>query len=48
VLSREHIMELEIGVESCNDAALARVNRGHDFAASVDAIGRAGWKSPPI
>ncbi len=41
LLAREHIVELEIGVESCNDAALARVNRGHDFAASVDAIRRA-------
>jgi radical SAM protein (TIGR01212 family) len=40
-LAREHIVELEIGVESCDDAALARVNRGHDFAASADAIGRA-------
>ncbi len=40
-LASGHIIELEIGVESCNDAALARVNRGHDFAASVDAIERA-------
>jgi radical SAM protein (TIGR01212 family) len=40
-LACQHIVELEIGVESCNDAVLARVNRGHDFAASVDAIGRA-------
>lgn len=40
-LSSNHIIELEIGVESCNDAALARVNRGHTFAASVDAIERA-------
>src|SRR5665647_97963 len=40
-LAREHIIELEIGVESCNDAVLARVNRGHDYAASVDAIRRA-------
>lgn len=40
-LGRSHIIELEIGVESCNDAALARVNRGHTFAASVDAIERA-------
>lgn len=39
-LAREHIIELEIGVESCNDAVLARVNRGHNFATSVDAIGR--------
>jgi len=40
-LAGQYIIELEIGVESCNDAALARVNRGHDFAASVDAIERA-------
>ncbi len=40
-LARDHIIELEIGVESCNDAVLARVNRGHDFASSVDAIQRA-------
>ena len=41
LLSQKHIIELEIGVESCNDVALARVNRGHDFATSVDAIQRA-------
>ena len=40
-LAKQHIIELEIGVESCNDAALRRVNRGHDFAASIDAIERA-------
>ncbi len=40
-LAREHIVELEIGIESCNDAVLAHVNRGHDFAASVDATRRA-------
>lgn len=40
-LARNHIVELEIGVESCDDAVLARVNRGHDFACSVDAIRRA-------
>ncbi|APW45832.1 TIGR01212 family radical SAM protein [Rhodoferax antarcticus] len=40
-LSHSHIIELEIGVESCNDTALARVNRGHTFATSVDAIERA-------
>jgi radical SAM protein (TIGR01212 family) len=41
LLAHDHIIELEIGVESCNDVALARVNRGHNFAASVDAIQRA-------
>ncbi|HZX30664.1 MAG TPA: TIGR01212 family radical SAM protein [Rhodocyclaceae bacterium] len=40
-LARDHIIELEIGVESCNDAALEKVNRGHDFAVSRDAIRRA-------
>jgi hypothetical protein len=40
-LARQHIIELEIGVESCNDAVLACVNRGHNFATSVDAIERA-------
>jgi radical SAM protein (TIGR01212 family) len=40
-LAKSRIIELEIGVESCNDAVLARVNRGHTFAASVDAIERA-------
>jgi uncharacterized protein len=47
-LAREHIIELEIGVESCNDAALARVNRGHDFATSVDAIQRAAARGLEI
>lgn len=40
-LAQNHIIELEIGVESCNDAVLASVNRGHDFATSADAIRRA-------
>ena len=40
-LAQTHIVELEIGVESCDDATLQRVNRGHDFAASADAIQRA-------
>jgi radical SAM protein (TIGR01212 family) len=40
-LAKAHTIELEIGVESCNDAALQRIHRGHDFACSVDAIQRA-------
>lgn len=40
-LSRKVIVELEIGVESCNDDVLASVNRGHNFRASVEAIERA-------
>ena len=40
-LAREHIVELEIGVESCDDEVLRRINRGHDFACSEEAIRRA-------
>ena len=40
-LSKTNIVELELGIESCDDATLERVNRGHDFAATVDAIQRA-------
>ena len=40
-LAGQHIVELEIGIESCDDNALRRVNRGHDFATSVEAIRRA-------
>lgn len=40
-LAREYIVELEIGVESCDDRVLAHINRGHDFACSEDAIRRA-------
>jgi len=40
-LSHSKIVELELGLESCDDATLARVNRGHDFACAQDAIRRA-------
>lgn len=40
-LAREHIVELEIGVESCDDEVLRGINRGHDFACSEQAIRRA-------
>lgn len=39
--SREVHIELELGIESTDDATLARINRGHDFAASIDGIRRA-------
>lgn len=34
-------VELEIGIESCNDAVLRECLRGHDFACTQDAIRRA-------
>lgn len=40
-LAQRCIVELEIGIESCNDAVLARCGRGHDMATSIDAIRRA-------
>ncbi|GAA5181856.1 TIGR01212 family radical SAM protein [Niveibacterium umoris] len=40
-LAQHKHIELEIGIESVSDAALARVNRGHDFACSADAVSRA-------
>lgn len=43
-LSRRKVIELELGIESCDDATLTRVNRGHDFAAAEDAIRRAATR----
>ena len=40
-LARTTPVELEIGIESCDDAVLRECLRGHDFACTVDAIQRA-------
>jgi radical SAM protein (TIGR01212 family) len=41
-LTRRKIpLELEIGIESCNDAVLKECLRGHDFACTRDALRRA-------
>ncbi len=39
-LSRRCFVMVEYGVESANDVTLRRINRGHDFACSQDAIRR--------
>ena len=39
-LSRRTFVLVEYGVESTSDETLRRINRGHDFATSVDAIFR--------
>ena len=39
-LSRRTFVMVEYGIESANDQTLLRINRGHDFAAAVDAIRR--------
>ncbi|WP_028456593.1 TIGR01212 family radical SAM protein [Chitinilyticum litopenaei] len=47
-LSQRAIIELELGIESTDDATLARINRGHDFACSADAVRRAAARGLPV
>ncbi|SFN16348.1 hypothetical protein SAMN05660284_00697 [Formivibrio citricus] len=47
-LAQTRIVELELGIESCDDTTLERVNRGHDFAATIDAIQRAAARGLPV
>ena len=42
--TRERLVELEIGIESCNDEVLRECRRGHDFACTEDAIRRAAQR----
>jgi hypothetical protein len=39
---------LELGLQSAHDATLERINRGHDFAAYVDAVVRAQRHRVPV
>lgn len=39
-LSRQTFVMVEYGIESANDKTLLRINRGHDFATTADAIQR--------
>ena len=39
-LARHTFVLVEYGIESCNDTTLLRINRGHDYAAAVDAVQR--------
>lgn len=39
---------VEYGIESCNDATLLRINRGHDYAAAVDAVRRTAERGLPV
>ena len=43
-LARDRFVELEIGIESCDDAVLAECLRGHDFACTEDALRRAALR----
>jgi radical SAM protein (TIGR01212 family) len=37
-LSKNHIVSIEIGIESCYDETLERINRGHNFAKTVKSL----------
>lgn len=37
-LSKDKVVIIEYGIESCYDKTLRRINRGHDFAAAVKAV----------
>lgn len=37
-LAENHVVIVEYGIESCNDATLKRINRGHDFATAQKAV----------
>jgi uncharacterized protein len=37
-LSKQHIIFLEFGIESCYDKTLLRINRGHTFNQALDAL----------
>lgn len=37
-LSKKHVVILELGIESCYDVTLERINRGHDFATARRAV----------
>ncbi|HKJ68534.1 MAG TPA: TIGR01212 family radical SAM protein [bacterium] len=39
-IAREYYVSVEYGIESISDGTLQRINRGHDFAALVDAVNR--------
>ena len=43
-LSTRTLVELEIGIESCNDIVLQECLRGHDFSCTQDAIRRAAQR----
>ncbi len=46
--ARGHEIWLELGLQSAFDASLARVNRGHGFAAYADAVTRARARGLPV
>lgn len=48
VLSKKTFVLVEYGIESTDDATLLRINRGHDYATSVDAVERTARAGIPV
>jgi radical SAM protein (TIGR01212 family) len=44
-LAEQHFVTLELGLESCSDETLKRVNRGHDFLTSLNALEMAAQRN---
>ena len=47
-LAQRTFVLVEFGIESCNDATLLRINRGHDYACAVDAVRRTAARGIPV
>ena len=47
-LNRHTFLLVEYGIESAYDATLSRINRGHNYAQSVDAITRTAARGIPV
>ncbi len=47
-LNKQTFVLLEYGVETVNDRVLRRINRGHDFSCSADAIRRTAERGIPV
>lgn len=48
IMRRGYIVEVEYGIESVYDRTLERVNRGHDFACTVEAVGKTAERGIPV
>lgn len=47
-LNRKTFVLVEYGIESCNDTTLRRINRGHTFQATCDAVRRTAERGIPV
>lgn len=47
-LAEDYYVIVEYGIESCYDKSLKRINRGHDFATTVNAIHQTAKRNIPV